>query len=259
MPLVYCDNGTNLRGASNELKLESENLDLKRIQEKYNSDTLQFIFNPPSAPHMGGAWERLVRSIKTTLKAVNPIKTPTDDLLKSLMSHVENMINSRPLTYIPISGENEEAITPNHFLLGSSSGSKPLGTYSESCWIHRKNWLKSQEYADRLWIRWRTEYLPIIRRRTRWFTNQREVRVGDIVLLLDDDIPRNLWPKARVLSVSASRDGKVRKATIQTSKGIYERPAVKLAILDVMDKDSTSSDTSIYCGGVLREETSEPN
>lgn len=258
MPLeIYCDNGTNFRGASNELEMKGHNLEMKKIQEKYNSDALQFIFNPPSAPHMGGAWERLVRSIKTTLNAVNPIRTPTDDLLKSLMSHVENMINSRPLTYIPIASENEEPITPNHFLLGSSSGSKPLGTYSEDCWIHRKNWLKSQEYADRLWKRWRTEYLPTIRRRTKWFTNQRELCVGDIVLLLDDDIPRNLWPKARVLSVSASKDGNVRKATIQTSKGIYVRPAVKLAILDVLDKSGTSSDTSIYCGGVLREEPNE--
>lgn len=107
MPLeIYCDNGTNFHGASNELKHELTNLNFKKIQEKYNSDTLEFIFNPPAAPHMGGAWKRLVRSIKTTLQAVRPIRTPTDDLLKSLMSQVDNMINSRPLTYIPISSEN---------------------------------------------------------------------------------------------------------------------------------------------------------
>ena len=43
---------------------------------------------------------------------------------------IESIINSRPLTYVPITDENEEAITPNHILLGSSNGEKPFGEFT---------------------------------------------------------------------------------------------------------------------------------
>ena len=48
-------------------------------------------------------------------------------MLHTLFIEVENVINSRPLIYMLLESDNQEAFTPNHFLLGSSNGSTPPG------------------------------------------------------------------------------------------------------------------------------------
>ncbi|KAL7723908.1 hypothetical protein ACLKA6_014502 [Drosophila palustris] len=59
------------------------------------------VFQPPAAPHMGGAWERLVRSIKTVLYRIVPNQKFTDESLLTAMMEVEMTVNSRPLTFVP--------------------------------------------------------------------------------------------------------------------------------------------------------------
>lgn len=41
------------------------------------------------------------------------------------------------------------------------------------------------------------------------------MQVGDIVIVKEEEIPRNEWKLARVLEVRKDNDGLVRKATIQ--------------------------------------------
>ncbi|XP_013178833.1 PREDICTED: uncharacterized protein LOC106125965, partial [Papilio xuthus] len=77
------------------------------------------------APEMGGAWERLVRSVKTALKVVLKERAPHFDTLSTLMCEVEALINSRPITYVSTDPNYPEALTPNHFLIGTSSSGTP--------------------------------------------------------------------------------------------------------------------------------------
>ncbi|XP_062701238.1 uncharacterized protein LOC134285126 [Aedes albopictus] len=55
---IYSDNGTNFQGASRELRAEIEATN-KEMQETFTNTNTKWIFNPPSAPHFGGSWERL--------------------------------------------------------------------------------------------------------------------------------------------------------------------------------------------------------
>ena len=75
-------------------------------------------FNPPSAPHMGGAWERMVRSVKEVLSGLMRERTVTDPQLLTLFTEVENIVNSRPLTHISDDIDDLSALTLNHILLG---------------------------------------------------------------------------------------------------------------------------------------------
>lgn len=52
-----------------------------------------------------------------------------------------------------------------------------------------------------------------------------------LVIVVDEKLTRNTWPKGRVLKV---KDGQVRRATVQTKDRIMDRPAVKIAVLDVL-------------------------
>lgn len=154
---------------------------------------------------------------------------------------VENIVNSRPLTYIPIDTENHESLTPNHFLLGSSNGVKSIATFKDDTKVMWDNWRTSQRYAEHFWSRWVQEYLPSLTRRSKWFTAVKPIEEGDIVIITDPNSPRNLWPKGRIIATKLSRDGQVRSATVQTSSGIYDRPAVKLAVLEVRGSTEVSS------------------
>ena len=73
---IYSDNGTNLHGADKVLRKALEEFDQDVIRAELTPKEISWMFNPPAAPHMGGAWERLVRSVKTALKAVLKEQVP---------------------------------------------------------------------------------------------------------------------------------------------------------------------------------------
>lgn len=89
------------------------------------------MFNPPAAPHMGGVWERLVRSCKRALNVVLKKQVLTDEVLATTMAEVESLVNSRPLTEVSSDVDGMEALTPNHFLLGRASTNLPPGVFTD--------------------------------------------------------------------------------------------------------------------------------
>ncbi|XP_055638129.1 uncharacterized protein LOC129776484 [Toxorhynchites rutilus septentrionalis] len=228
----YSDCGTNFVGASKVLREALREVDRHQLMREFVTPTTSWHFNPPASPHMGGIWERLIRSVKRNLMEVLAVKHPTDEELRNALTEIEGILNSRPLTHVPIEDEAAAALTPNHFILGSSDGSKPLTLIDDDKANLRRGWPTSQWLANLFWKRWIKDYLPEISRRTKWYEKVKPLEVGDIVLIVDVDNPRNCWPKGKVIGVVSS-GGQTRKATIQTSSGVYERPVVKLAVLDV--------------------------
>ncbi|XP_065085173.1 uncharacterized protein LOC135707298 [Ochlerotatus camptorhynchus] len=245
---IRSDRGTNFVGADKELKEALAALDQNRFMAEFTTPRTTWCFNPPAAPHMGGCWERLIRSVKKVLSQVKPQRVPTEEILRSYLIEVENIINSRPLTQVPVDDYSSPALTPNHFLLGSSDGSKPLVPYDECPLMLQRSWKASQALANLFWKRWVDEYLPTITRRTKWHYPVRPIAVGEIVVVADPSLPRNCWPKGRVVSVKTSADGQIRSAAVQTTTGLYERPATKLAVLDVGVNES-GSDQGPTTGG----------
>ncbi|KAH8335848.1 hypothetical protein KR074_011603, partial [Drosophila pseudoananassae] len=119
-------------------------------------------------------------------------------LLRAALMEAEAIVNSRPLTYIPLEDENEESLTPNHFLLGSSTGRGPtMEPLPEGVQLN-KSWMESQQLADSFWRRWLQEYLPVITRRAKWCEKAKPLVEGDIVYVCDPGQPRSQWPKGRI-------------------------------------------------------------
>ena len=67
---IYCDNGTNFVGAANELNKNTCNVDFDRVGSKLLHQDISWKFNPPAASHMGGAWERQIRSVRKVLSSL---------------------------------------------------------------------------------------------------------------------------------------------------------------------------------------------
>ncbi|KAL5015330.1 hypothetical protein ScPMuIL_009600 [Solemya velum] len=53
--------------------------------------------------------------------------------------------------------------------------------------------------ADQFWLKWKRLYLSELQKRVKWTSMQRNLTVGDLVLLKEENTPRNLWPLALLL------------------------------------------------------------
>ena len=112
------DNGTNFVGARNELLQAIEEMDHEEIRVKLLKENIDWIFNPPAASHMGGVWERQIR---TTRKVLSGLMEEyghclDEESFRTLMCEVEAIINSRPLTTVSGEPGDLEPLTPNHIL-----------------------------------------------------------------------------------------------------------------------------------------------
>ncbi|XP_063534822.1 uncharacterized protein LOC134744834 [Cydia strobilella] len=232
----YSDNGTNLRGADTELKRSVQELDNKAVNDFALTNGSSWKFIPPASPHWGGAWERLIRSVKRSLSVVLKERAPKDEVLSTLMAEVENIVNSRPLTHVSVEPGSDGALTPNHFLLHSSPNIPALGVFDDSDLFLRKQWRTSQRLADMYWQRWVKEYLPELLPRRKWNNEQAPLKVGDLVLVVDPGAPRNVWPKAVVQQVFPGRDGRIRLVEIKTKSGVLKRPAARVARIPLVNE-----------------------
>jgi len=230
---IFCDNGTNLKGAEAELKNLLADVDDKKIQDEMTAKQIKWHFNPPGAPHMGGAWERLIRSIKSTMRNILKEHLPTEEMLTTVMTESEALVNSRPLTFVSLDHEDDEALTPSHFLIGRSSPLTSPTKIENNELVTRRQWRAAQKLVDHFWVRWVKEYLPSLTRRTKWFRSEPTLDVGTIVIVVDPALPRGCWPKGKITKVFPGRDGKVRVAEVKTGYGSFRRPVTKLCPLDV--------------------------
>ena len=116
------DQGTNFVGAKRELKACLAELDQSKISSellKINCDWFHFKMNVPSASHMGGVWERQIRSVRNVLSALLQSNGSQldDESLRTLMCEAESIVNSRPLAIDTLSDPDAlNPLTPNHLL-----------------------------------------------------------------------------------------------------------------------------------------------
>ena len=193
---------------------------------------IRWEFNPPGAPHMGGAWERLVRSVKEVMTGLMNEQVLTDPQLHTLFTEAENIVNSRPLTHISDDINDLTALTPNHVLLGMHQNWGFVTDTSSDEVNSRRKWKQVQALRERFWNQWKLQYLPSLTKRGKWRDQIANIKVGALVLLEDEDTCRGKWPLARVTSIKPGTDGTVCVAEVKTKNGIYTRPVVKLHLLE---------------------------
>ena len=112
----------NFKCLNEELAPALRCLDYNSITEEVAKLKIEWKFHPRTASHMGRAWEKLIHSVKTALSSVIKDQNPNEEVLNTFLLETEHGINSRPLTLVSCDAKDGEALTPNHFLLGSSSG-----------------------------------------------------------------------------------------------------------------------------------------
>ena len=107
------DRGTNFVGAHRELKESLKEIDQDKARTclmKEKREWINFKLNPPSASHMGGSWERQIRTVRAVLAPLlEECGSQLDhESFRTLMKEVQAIINSRPLAL------NHPPIHQNH-------------------------------------------------------------------------------------------------------------------------------------------------
>ena len=228
----YSDNGTNFEGAANELAKCLQNFDQEKIVSSMARREIEWHFNPPAAPHFGGAWESLVKSAKRALENVLHGCSLTDETLTTALAKVSNLLNNRPLTHLGVDPTDPEPLTPFHLLLGRANPNVAPDLFDRSDLFGRKKWRMVNALVDQFWQRWMEEFAPYLIARPKWCKSQRNLRVGDVVLLIDSKNARGTWPLGLVTKVCPGSDGTVRSVFIRTGNTELQRPVIKLCLLE---------------------------
>lgn len=215
------DRGTNFVGAERELAKAVSEMDHNKISQfllEKGCDNFSFKMNPPSASHMGGVWERQIRSVRNILSVLmyHHGSQLDDESLRTFMCETVAIVNSRPLTTQNLNDPlSTEPLTPNHLLtMKSKLILPPPGHFGKPDLYSRKRWRRVQYLANEFWSRWRNEYLQNLQIRQKWERSSRNLVVGDVVVISDESLPRSQWSLARVVEAKVDEDNLVRKVRL---------------------------------------------
>ena len=228
------DNGTNFVGTHNELLQAIQEMDHEEIRAKLQRENIDWTFNLPAASHMGGVWER---QIKTTRKILAGLMDEyghclDEESFRILMCEVETVINSRPS--MTVSGEpgDLEPLTPNHILTTKSTVIlPPPGEFQKNDVYMRRRWRRVQYLANLFWSQWKKEYLVVMQERRKWQHPQRNLIEGDIMIIREENVPRNAWSLALVVQVEQDAEGLVRSVVVKTRETTLRRPINKFVLI----------------------------
>ena len=198
--------------------------------EKYIGDhRIKWEFYLERSPWWGGFIERCVGTVKRSLvevlgKASNRL---TRDELTTLLYEIEATVNSRPITFLYDRVEEGEPITPSMLLTGKNLRQLP------PMWEVRVDRKEPQTCRDRLkflekmktyfWNRFYKEYLAELTERhaqVKLSNGTRQAKVGDVVLLKSELLPRNYWKMGRITDTKPGKDGIVRSVQVKVVTGV---------------------------------------
>lgn len=235
---IYTDCGSNFVGAEKELKSEMQQAIIqqsKEVAEALCIKGIKWHFIPPGAPHFGGLWEAGVKATKHHLRRILGNSVLTFEELSTTLTQIEACLNSRPLYPMTNDPTDTSVLTPGHFLIGNTLLSPPEPSLLELQDHRLSRWQFVQKLVQTFWDKWSQEYLARLQQKPKWLTLNRNISVGDIVLLKDERLPPCKWLIARVQETHAGKDGIVRVVTLRTSNTMLKRPITKISVLPISE------------------------
>ena len=234
LQLVISDNGSNFVAAEKELREAVKALSGdETVAAEMAIRGIQWKFNPPRAPHFGGIFERVVQSMKKVMQSVLHKADITEKELATAIIQAEGLLNVKPLTVISSEEDDLRPLTPIHFLIGHNDISNAMEVIPEGQVHPSHRWRYLQHLNRATWRRWLKELVPRLNVTSKWQKQQKNVNVGDIMLVMEDNTPRGRWPLGRVVTVFPGRDGVIRVVEVSVRGKVYKRAVRRLIPLDV--------------------------
>ena len=114
---IYTDNALTFKKANKEINQSLDLFTNKKFKNYLNHHRIKWNYIVERAPWWGGFYERLMKTIKIPLRKVLKQSHLNSDELYTILTEVEAMVNSRPLTYVADDINQLSYLTPARFLL----------------------------------------------------------------------------------------------------------------------------------------------
>lgn len=180
----------------------------------------------------------MIGVVKDVLKRVLGKSTHEYDEIRTILYEVAAVVNTRPLTYMTEDPTELQALSPSMFF----NDFKEYGTPDlDSINAEKLNNKQQQrlQIKKELRDRFRSEYLSQLIQRSNKKAS-RPIEVGELVLLMNENQKRTLWPLAKVISIFPSADGIIRVVKVKTANGELQRPVKKLIPLEIRHGENVS-------------------
>lgn len=156
---IFSDNGKNFVGAEGELSAVFQNT--KDVLDFASSHNIHFHFIPPYAPHFGGLWEAGVKSCKHHLRRVVGDPKLTFEEFSTVLTQIEAVLNSRPMSPLSTDPKDYLPLTPAHFLIGRPLTSPASEDINQ---IPATRLERLEQLRQHFWTRWSKEYVSELQR-----------------------------------------------------------------------------------------------
>ena len=144
------------------------------------------------------------------------------------MIEIESMLNDRPLTYVNSDLQDPQPLMPSHLLHGRRIQQVPhplndpekLADLTDVYGTDLRNRMdKPTQLMEHFLLRWKREYLTSLREfyKTSKQSSKQLIRIGDVVIVHEDNKSRFHWRLAIVEDLIKGNDGQVSAAHIRTS------------------------------------------
>lgn len=238
---IYSDNGTNFIGANSELvelyTFLNDKENQRQIITQVNKNNTTWHFTPPRSPHFGGLWEAGVKSVKFHLRRITHNTNLNFEEYYTLLTQIEAILNSRPLSPLSSDVNDPEPLTPAHFLIGRRITSTPQPDLLDVAENRLSKFQHVQKITQHFWQRWSKEYISELQGRTKWKVNHENLLTpGVLVIMKEENVPPLKWRLARVIQLHPGHDGVTRVVSVRNSNGtIVKRAVSKVCVLPLYD------------------------
>ena len=227
---ITSDNQTSFHKADKELTDWYASVDWEKVCRetgfgfKPRSKGITWFFNPPNAPHFGGVFEIMV-TMKRALKSTVGRADLNEEEFRTVVSKIAHLLNCRPIQVVP-NVDDLEPLTPNHFLFPDQAGAVFPPDVGAVTKVKLSDRLRHQVMVqEHVWSRFYHEVVPLLGPRKRWSAELENLKVDDVVLELDENLPRGSWRLLRISKIIPSSDGLVRKVeVVNQDQKVYTRP-----------------------------------
>ena len=219
---ILSDNAKTFSKSSREIRHLYQSIDWKIVERHFISlpSPIEWHYIPPKWPAAGGIYEAIVGSMKAAIKAVLGQRTVGLEEFRTALAAAEAICNSRPLSIVSDSVDDNLPLTPAHLVLG-----RPIEFIPDHLSIDDKSkkgkasatvqWRARQRLSSEFWTRWKREYLAQLQSFSKWLTPEYEPQIDEMVLVVDLDKPRLQWPLARITEINRGRDQRARMCTLK--------------------------------------------
>lgn len=251
------------------------NGDIRRMAEECETFTTFLDQNPmdwkfitPLSPWKGGIYERIIGIVKKLLYASGDTEQFNFVQLFTIITEIEGIVNSRPISYNSESASDNQVMRPADFIIPNvqlgilqDERKDDWSEMSQTEMITREHMCQMNRHMSELWKQWEDSYLTQLKeakKKAKHYTIAIP-KVGQRVLVQEQLTARHKWPVAKITQTHPNENGQIRTVTVRLDGKDLKRSVNQLIPLELDPEDPATKVAVMEPNENSSQTKSEPN